>query len=131
MKRNIVGATIALCVILPVFMVFVWPGLKTPTPPVEATTVAAEQTQNLVDEAAKLRGPDAKTLTDKWPMKPPKVEVMSDWSPRWSGTPEYEQADPYRYIRYIKIDGRLAIELAIEEGHQITSRQIIFVSEVW
>ncbi len=128
MKRNIVGVVV-LCVILPVFIVFVWPGLKTPALPVDATTAVAEQPQNLVDEAAKLRGPDAKTLTDKWPMKPPKVEIMSDWSLRWEGVPCLETPDPYRYVRYIKIDGRLAIEGFNDQ--KPTVGQITFVPEVW
>ena len=47
---------------------------------------------------------DNKAIQTQWPMAPPKIEVMSDWG----NSITYEL---YRtYIRYIKIDGRLAIQ---------------------
>ena len=43
---------------------------------------------------------DTKATADKWPMEPPKLEVMSDWSTwSWKSTG-----------RYVKVDGRLAIQ---------------------
>ena len=73
-------------------------------------------------QAQKLEADDAKAVADKYPMKPPKVKVMSDWSDCIGGGPMI----PGTRYRHICVDGRPAVE-----SWWANTRSWNFVSEVW
>jgi len=97
----VMGSIVLVCIFVAIGVSWL-----TPIPPVEATPAAA-QTQNLAVSSAKLRA-QAEVLTNKWPMLPPKVEIMSDWSEDYYGKPQDWQGPPY--FRHIRVCGRLILE---------------------
>lgn len=54
----------------------------------------------------------AETFQIIFPMNPPQVEMMSEWSISRS----LERKDWIRFYRYVKVDGRLAIEAIQTDG---------------